>query len=503
LKARPFPFYPLVAAAFPVVSVYSSNLAYVPVEQLWRPLFVTLAATAIVWALLSLVLRSTHRGAAAAAVIVLAFFAYGVLEPLMPVWADFALPAWAALTIALAGLAAWKLTATKVLNALAVAIVFVSLANIAVRLSKAAYLAYRPSPAAVTSRRKGPKPDVFYIILDGHGRTDSIRRAIGYDDSWFVQALRKRGFFVADDSHSNYCQTELSLSSSLNLDFIPNLLPKVKRTDEMRAPLGRLIDNNEAARHFRAEGYRFVAVTTGFPPIRLAGADIHLGDGSGKTMVESALLDMTPLRHSNEAVTSQFDERRKRLLTAFADLRSLASPTEAPRFVVAHILAPHPPFVFGPNGESVRYGHLYSYMDGSDYMTYVGPPAQYRQGYSGQAEFVEKQVVTIVDALLAGARPGSRPIIVIQGDHGSKVGLDQNSLAKTDLEEVFPILNAYLVPDEIRKDLHPDITPVNSFRTILRDLFGEDLPPLPNRSWYSTFPLPYDFTEVTSRLQPR
>jgi len=220
-------------------------------------------------------------------------------------------------------------------------------------------------------------------------------------------------------------------------------------------------------------------------------------------MVESALIDMTPLRHSNEAATSMYTQRRKQLSTAFADLRALADPTESPRFVVAHILAPHPPFVFGPNGESVRMGHLYSFMDGSDYMTYVGPPEQYRKGYAGQAEFVEKQIIGVVDALLAVARPGPRPIIVIRGDHGSKVGLDQNSLARTDIQEVFPILNAYLVPDEIQKDLHPDITPVNSFRTILRDLFGEDLPPLPNRSWYSTFPLPYDFTEVTDRLEPR
>ncbi|RYG24023.1 hypothetical protein EON82_12130 [bacterium] len=502
MKDRRFPFYPLIAAAFPVVSVYSSNLAYVPVEQLWRPLFVTVGATAILWAALSLVLRSVHRGAAAAMVLVLCFFANGFVEVDLLPSSPYSTYVWGAVTLLLTGLAAWKLTATKVLNVLALAVAAVALVNIGYRLGKASYLASRPAPGKVTATRQGPKPDVFYIVLDGHGRTDSVKRAIGYDDSWFVQALRKRGFYVADESHSNYAQTELSLASSLNLDFIPNLLPKIKPSDISREPLGSVLDHNEAARRFRAEGYRFVSVTTGFPPVRLAGADLHLGDGSGRTMVETALLSMTPLRHDTGIVRSQYDTRRKQLLSAFDDLRALAAPTEAPRFVVAHILAPHPPFVFGPKGESVRIGGLYSFMDGSDFLTNVGTAEQYRRGYAGQAEFIEKKVLEAVDAIVAGKQSGPRPIIVIQGDHGSKIGLDQNSLARTDLNEVFPILNAYLVPDEVRKALRPKITPVNSFRTILRELFGEDLPSLRDRSWYSTFPLPYDLTDVTDRLRP-
>jgi hypothetical protein len=71
------------------------------------------------------------------------------------------------------------------------------------------------------------------------------------------------------------------------------------------------------------------------------------------------------------------------------------------------------------------------------------------------------------------------------------------------VNEVFPILAAYRVPDDIRKSLYPSITPVNSFRIVLSALFGEDLPKLPDRSYYSTWEKPTAFTDITAELTPR
>lgn len=500
MKREPFPFYPLIVAAFPVVSVYSANLAYVPVAHLWRPLLATLAATAVLCLLAGTALRSAARGAAAGTILVLCVFGYSWatdrLMGLLYGFSSFAM--WAVITTALVALAAWKVTRTQALNVLATFLAVVALANVGLRLVQLRTLGARAPRAALSGGTTADRPDILYIILDGYGRSDAVRRAIGYDDSAFVEGLRKRGFYVAERSRANYCQTELSLASSLNMGFIPDLLPNVKPGTEERKPLANLIEDNEVARRLRSRGYRFVAVTSGFPPVSFERADLRLEDRTGGTMVESALLRMTPFA-TPSIVESQFEVRRHRLLTAFENLKSLAAPTPAPRFVVAHILAPHPPFVFGPNGERRARKGGFGYFDGSDYMTFVGNPAEYRRGWAGQAEFVGKEMLRVLDRLLAGRGP--KPLIVIQGDHGSKVGLDQNDLAKTDLHECFPILNAYRVPDAVRRDLRPDITPVNTFRTILRDLFGDDLPPLPDRSWYSRYATPYDFTDVTDRIE--
>lgn len=502
-KKAPFPFYPLIVAAFPVVSFFSANMAYVPVAHLWRPLGYTLALTALLWLVLGLVLRSPARGAAAATVGMLCCFDYQLVTRATKGWLLNPLLIWAVPTIVLMAFAAWKLTRVRTLNVLAVAIGLVSLANVGYLRARELVLMGRSTSTAAAGHTVTDRPDVYYIILDGHGRSDAIKRAIGYDNSSFIEGLRERGFYVADQSHSNYCQTELSLSSSLNMGFIPDLLPKIKPDEEERAPLGLLIDDNEVARRFRRQGYGYVSVTTGFPPVHLASADVHLGFEGGQTMIESGLIAMTPLSVDDQTAISQFITRRLQLLSAFEDLKTLAQPTAAPRLIVAHILAPHPPFVFNADGTPAPHKHeMFAYMDGSDFMENIGTPAEYRKGYAGQVEFIEKKVLETIDVLLANTKSGKRPIIIIQGDHGSKVGLNQNSLAKTDVHEVFPILNAYLVPDSIRKDLRPEITPVNSFRLVLSDLFGEALPPLPNRSWYSTFPKPYRFTEVTDRIEP-
>ena len=504
MKRDPLPFYPLIVAAFPVVSVFSANLAYVPAGQVVRPLAVAVVGTAALTLALGTLLRSAARGAAAATVLVVCLFGYGwftasIRTTPLGVFAT-SLSLWVTLTALLTGLAAWTIRRTRPLNVLATFIALVALANLGFGLVRSAELAARGPRARLAKLASGTKPDVFYVILDGHGRTDSLRRAIGYDDSAFVAGLRRRGFYVADRSRSNYCQTEISLASSLNMDLIPRLLPKVGPKTEDRTPLAGLADENEVARRLRAQGYRFLAVTSGFDALRFNSADAHLGSRWGGTMVESTLLAMTPLAQGG-VVESQFEARRQNLRDAFDNLAALGSPTAEPRFVVAHVLAPHPPFVFRADGTPQRRVGGFGYWDGDDYTTFSGgTAADYRRGYAGQAAWVDAKALEAVDRLLAASDPARPPIIVVQGDHGSKVGLAQNSLAKTDLRECFPILNAYFVPPAVRKNLRPDITPVNTFRVLLRDLFGDALPDLPDHSWYSGYATPYAFTDVTDRV---
>lgn len=244
-----------------------------------------------------------------------------------------------------------------------------------------------------------------------------------------------------------------------------------------------------------------MAITSGFPPVSFPSADLQIGTRWGGTMIETTLLQMTPLA-TGSTIESQFVARRRNLLGAFANLDEIGTPTPSPRFVFVHILAPHPPFVMEPDGSARRRKGQFCFCDGSDYITYVGPPDQYRAGYASQVAWAESRTLHAIDRILAEEGPGRKPLIIVQGDHGSKLRLDQKSLADTDVHECFPNLNAYLVPSTIQKDLRPDLTPVNSFRIVLHDLFGDDLPQLPDRSWYSPFPLPYQFTEVTDRIEP-
>ena len=48
-------------------------------------------------------------------------------------------------------------------------------------------------------------------------------------------------------------------------------------------------------------------------------------------------------------------ERRDRIHCQFDEIAKIRQETEKPVFVFMHVMAPHDPFVFGPNGEEVDY----------------------------------------------------------------------------------------------------------------------------------------------------
>lgn len=497
---RQRPFFPPLIALFPVLSVFSANVSLLPLNSIWRPMAVAVAWALILWGLLWLPLRDAVKSAVAASVLTLCCFGYAAFTKLTGLNQHGWLPitAWSLVSLGLAFLLAWKWKAMRATNFFAVALVVAASAQVTMAYWRASGTVELPSEVA--GAPAGTAPDIFYIVLDGYGRSDALKRTMGFSDADFIDGLERRGFYVADKSRSNYCQTELSIASSLNLDFIQSLLPTVSTSSEDRMPLDRLLNSSKLVADLKSRGYRFMAITTDFPAIDFHNADVKLKLENGLSLLESTLLQMTPLVAGSGLSGSQFDERREVLGTAFRSLASLGPRTGAPRLVIAHILAPHPPFVFGPDGERVSHRGLYGFWDGSDFMRTNGTKQDYRAGYVGQAQWVGKQVLATLDALLAQQK--SPPIVVIQGDHGSKLNLDQESLERTDVTECFPILNAYLVPKAVRHELYPEITPVNSWRTICRVLFSEALPNLPDRSWYSKFGTPYDFTDVTNRIEP-
>lgn len=500
-KRGPIPIYPPLVAAFPVLAILTANLAIVPAEDIGRPLAVALAAGLAAQLVATLLWRNAVRGAASAAVALAWLWTFGTVAPwLGTIVGGSATGVYAGVGLLLAILAGrWAPRATLP-NVVALSVTVVSLANLAW------FLARPPVPKASAAAKlvvpplpPGPRPDVFYIVLDGFGREDSVKRAIGTDLGWFVSALRDRGFQVADRARTNYVQTELSITSSLNMDFLPTLLPEVGPDFNDRRVLNPLIEESAVTRRFQAAGYRYLAVGTGFEGLGFGKYELPVASHAAVTLFEGTLLAKTPWLMGEDVSRSQYDRRRERLLGLFERLEEMARPTKTPRFVVAHVLGPHPPFVLGPNGEPRRPRGPFGYWDASDYLAFVGTAEDYRKGYDEQVTYLAKRTLHLVDTLLA-ADPADPPVILLQGDHGSKLGLDQNDLAKTDVAEAFPILYAVHAPPSVPMAVPEDATPVNTFRRLLGAMGATDLPVLEERSYYSGYARPFDFTEVTDRL---
>jgi hypothetical protein len=172
-----------------------------------------------------------------------------------------------------------------------------------------------------------------------------------------------------------------------------------------------------------------------------------------------------------------------------------------PTFTFAHILSPHPPFVFGEDGEDVSpHKRQYYLTDGELFRDHYGNRETYAAGYRKQAAFLSKQVERMIDRILANSP--EPPVIILQSDHGSGMGLNTGSVEHTDLRERMSILNAYYLPGPGRQALYPSISPVNSFRVVVNAYFGAGLTLMPDLSYYSTWSDPFEFIDVTDRVRP-
>jgi hypothetical protein len=514
-KKEGTPFHPILVGSFPLLAFYSKNIGSTPPQQLWRPAIIVTLGVAAIWLLLNLILKSAWRSALVTTAFTLLFFSYEHAENLASrFWEDLShgrpparmifLAIWAIISIAICVLLARVKKGEKAVNG------FLNVVSIVLVITSggSAYAAYSgtvegESEIASTTTTggpvapiAGPNPDVFYLLMDGYGRQDTLKEYMGVDDAPFVNELRKRGFYVADKAHSNYAQTELSLPSSLNMEYVQDILktmpPNFPRT---RKALEAFVDYNTVSDEFKKRGYTYIYVSTGFPFFTGAGADVRtLGEVQGLTLYESSLVDLTPLSLVKSGFLSSADEKRKLIHSAFSTLASLGQPGPKPKFVFAHILLPHPPFVFAADGTPGK-PDIDTLFDGSMYMSVGGTKDSYIVGYSNQLLYANTQLLATIDALVKNGK--TPPIIIIQGDHGSRMLHDFKSLKDTDFKECMAILNAYYVPQPVRGKLYPGITPVNSFRLIFTTLYGGNFPPLPDRSYYATWDAPTDFTDVT------
>ncbi len=503
--------HPLLFATAPVLALLAQNLGQVPTLVGVRSLLLALLIGGLLLAGLRALVGDWTRAAAICSLVLLLFFNYGhAYGYLKDKWLfgmlvgrhRLLLPLGAALLL---GGAAWILargrqnyTLNLVLNAAGLAAVIMPAAQIA--LFEARTLDHTAEPVA-HSLQSGElrlatgetPPDIYYIILDAYGRQDVLQEVYHFDNAPFLSALEEMGFFVARCSLSNYAQTELSLASSLNFNYLTELVPGLEPGSTDRSALWPLIWDSTVRRALKDLGYTDVAFETGYQWTEIENADFFLTaspssldllDALGNVnRFEVMLLDTTGglfLRDAAKVLPARFQpdldypfrEHRERILGQFASLREMPGAIQSPKFVFAHLVTPHSPFVFGPEGEPVQ---AYEPENVEDRIA----------AYRDQLQYVNGQVLDIVRSILAGSE--NPPVIILQGDHGPGDVGSGGRLA---------ILNAYYLPGVEPTALPANISPVNSFRWVLNTYFGGQLPLLENRSYFSIYQAPFDWQQV-------
>ncbi|HSQ40007.1 MAG TPA: hypothetical protein VLM78_07585, partial [Anaerolineales bacterium] len=462
-SGKRFIWYPFLFAAYPVLGLLAYNVGNARPEAGARPVAAAVLGAAALFGLLRLLTRDWHRAAFVSAVWISLFAAYGHvyiwLQEEAEAYARTNLVAGVSLLVAAAALfaatrpkvryEAW----TSPLNMVALALVVFPLGQIVwyqFDVQNAPSVAAESPVAAV----EGTKPDIYYIILDSYTRADTLQTAYRFDNSEFLGGLEEMGFDVAECSMSNYVRTELSLASSFNMDFLPVLDKRIKPDSQARSPLWNLIRNSAVMDYVEGQGYETVAVATGFPWSEWDHADLYLEASplrGGLTEFEGLLLGTTAYRIAEDeglvdTKLATFNRYRERSQFVLDMLPSLAQ-MDGPQFVFAHIIVPHPPFVFAEDGSR---SDSISFLNAKDQY----PSDKYAAGYVMQLQFINREITRIVQEIIANS--DTPPVIIIQGDHGPWLQPKERRLS---------ILNAYYLPNH-EDAVSESITPVNTFRVV-------------------------------------
>ena len=468
------PIHPFLFGLYPIFALYTENMGIVSFGEVLIPSVITLLFTGSLFLIARMLHRNLERTALGITSFFIWFYSFGFVLGIynqiivgsirLDQYPRYLILVYIAIFIVLI-FYIWRLrsdihTITRLFNITAIvllvimSLVFVfSWGTVNRDVQEGTVVANAPSEITCTPNQS-LRRDVYYIILDAYAREDVLEAYYHYDNSDFISNLTARGFRVSRQSTANYNLTRSSLASSLNMQYVDN-------PDDM-AHLQKMIEYNNLTLFFKKNGYTTIFFRSGYAMTERSPYSSMIKNNAILSAFQAKLLDVTLLKYigTNE-------NRRNAINGAFSDLASIPD-IPGNKFIFAHIVAPHNPYMFGENGEWV----IPSFRD---------------EDYVQQLRYVNTRVEQTIDAILE--KSDVPPVIVLQADHGP-------TLADVSHEERairMPILNAYYLPDEGQDRISDTMTPVNSFRFILNEYYGCNYPLLEDRylfdgRWYPNSP---------------
>lgn len=518
IKPLDLPFFLLLIGIYPAISLLGDNISEVNPSVVARPLIFSVLLAAVFFSASLAVFRSLRKAAVFTAVLLIVFFSYGHLILFTSqvtgrggsLKLHLLLLSLLSCIVLAAFLILWRTKdrlsgLVRIINISSAALLVLPLFQIVDYTVRDA--SSHPFQAQeVASARANPlpggnsSPDVYYIILDMYSRDDVLEQVYGMDNQPFLDRLSSLGFYVGRCSQSNYSQTQLSLSSSLNMNYLQSLIDLPEDSSD-RTRLDELIEHNAVRKYLQGKGYQTISLSA-YVPLRIESAagyistdqqDLPYSPDEGRInafealfIQNSALVLLTEMPQTKDLplikeINYPYSLHIHQQLFILDMLKKIPA-MPGPKFVFAHVQIPHPPYVFGPGGEIVEDPPPFPYNPAKPV-----PEERAKALYRDQVTFINAQMIEIVETILDSA--STPPVIVLQGDHGAP------------LDMRMPVLNAYYLPRDQEQDLYPEISPVNTFRLILNQNFGESFKLLPDVAYDSSYQKPFLYTPAQDQRE--
>lgn len=492
--------HPFIFSIFPILFIFSINSQEIKFEEILPLMIIILFVMFAIVFSLGTILKNKKAGSFIGSIGILLFFSYGHIYKLIT--SDIEIRHFIIISI-FVGFFIISLiyfvktkrklnNATKIANGVAIVLILISATNIFsdnIQGNNSLDFINMNQEVKIDSSQINQKPDVYYIILDAYSGNNILKNYFGYDNNEFISFLEEENFNVIKNANSNYPTTFLSLSSSLNMKHLECIEGLESCVNPSAAY--KMIQNNKVMEKFKQKGYTIINSNSGWPPTR--DFDISSENLCNKySGIINSEITITLISNSilNPIYVKLYEEnKREHILCILSELEEVHHRYDKPIFVFSHIMLPHHPYVFGPNGESVSPEKLEIGWEGLE---------DDKEGYLNQLKFTNKKIKQIVKNIIEESE--IPPIIIIQGDHGLKIKIeDMNNPSNKMLREKFSILNAYHIPNQ-NESVHQNITPVNSFKIVMNQLFNEENELLSDSSYWLSSGPHSNFKEITSIL---
>jgi hypothetical protein len=491
----PVPFYPFLFALYPALFLYTYNIEETGFRTALGPLAASLALVTVVFLIAWLLVRRVRKAALIAFVFGLLFFSYGHVfnlfkRPPAPLaWIQTGL--WTALFIGsivlIVRLRKDPLPATRLLNVFSAVLVLLAASQIAWSGLAVLRVGHKhpsaPEDQVILENRVKPPlgylPDIYFLIFDRYCGPVALKDYYKFDNTPFLKKLKSRRFSTAVDSRCGYAGTYLSLTSTLNMEYIDNLFPKLP---VHKRSIYHLLQDHRVGRLLKALGYTYYHIGSWYEGTkRNPYADDEFRPSGLTTLNQDFLIKFADSTWLNlllkgHGLVSRDYQHREGVKQQFARLAQIAVRS-GPKFVFLHMLVPHFPFVFGPNGENFVIDRMQS-------------PAVC---YLNQIKFINMRILRLIRTIRLSSR--RQPVIILQADEGaaeeeapraSFARLKGKLLKMARAQVRYNILDAWSFPSGIMNRMPRGMSPVNTFRIVFNRCFGTAYPLLPDLSFKFT-----------------
>ncbi len=496
--------YPFILAASPVLVYYYQHLEFLSPFGLILSVLVSVLFAFLVYQGFKYVFKDAHRAAIFVSFFLFCFFIHGHATDTLYGqeffgWIHFSrqrhlLTLWAVILMVVGVVLfviPWNLVkVTKVFNMACIVLLLTLCVATGFKRWKldVTFQEYSLQEGEVTRSKKLVR-DIYFIVMDSYANSKTLKQVFDYDNQDFEDYLKNKDFYIVSEARSNYASTILSLSSTLDMRYAhdPN-----KGTGTPQDAVGGpydMIANGRVVNFAKSLGYKFFSFQTDWIGTHLIReADYEIMCGAFHEPYLDYLTDISMLRY----VIDNSADKADRINCMFDELKELPK-YKVPKFVLAHFLLPHPPYVFKRNGDVHEEETLIN-----DKVCMV------KEHYLEQLIYTNRQMKQVIEEILSKSR--MKPIIILASDHGSDVHLEcageggwRNPPDKA-LQERMRSFNALYLPEVDKSELYQTMTPVNTFRVVLNAYFGTDFRILDDRSYFSNYEAFYKLDDVTDRV---